>query len=968
MTNSTLRHFILVTAFCLAMLGTRAQYITIPDANFATWLHTHGYDSCMVGNQLDTNCSRSFEYNATTLNLSHLNISDLTGLQYISWQPLSGGFNYGIDLSYNNLTRFPPQLFVHMHANFPITLSYNHIDTLVLDSNIKQISTLLADHNVMHYFGIDPSFGQGIDLIKLDLSRNNLSSFPNIYGNGYMGSPWILNVRGNNISSLPYAHLSVLDCGVNSLTSFLGGANLNSLTIDSNQLTTLDLNSLGAFGGLSLNCAYNHLTSITNLTATSMGYFICNDNNLTSIPHFPPNLSQLDCHNNPLLQCIPSLPNVRNFTINFSNTAVQCLPRLYSQCTYTSTPAITSVPTCDMYNNTYGCPQYSNLEGYVYIADTSHPCVTDSSTRYLGYIKAEFLKAGNIQQQIYSDWNGHYSFDELNLGQYTLQVDTSYIPISVYCPDSAYYRATVDSQHLYESGFNFGMNCKAGYDVGISGLEYDQFLPGKKNYITLPAGDISELYGLHCAAGISGQVQFTYSGPIRFVSMDSSAFALPPSSISGNTLTWNIADFGTVDIGSAFAMIFYTDSSAQLHDHVCFSAQVTPVVGDNNPANNNLYYCDEVLVAYDPNEKTVYPQGNIDTTVKWLTYTIHFQNTGTAPARHVKVTDTLDSHLDPHSFQLLNYSHRNITQIGSDGTVVFNFPNINLPDSGTSQSASKGYVQYRIRMKDGLNYGTYIRNTANIYFDFNSPVVTNTTVDHLQSSICHDTTVSVTATICASDSIFFNGHYIHTAGSYADTIMLAGGCDSITQLVLHVNPLPVVTLTWDSLALARDVELNYDSTAWWCSLFFPNNFQLKGGSPTGGVYSGSYVVDDTFSYNQVGVWSPVDTITYSYIDSNGCRGQAENCFKGFDCDGISNISNANPIKLYPNPNTGTFTLETMQSIKSDYTIYDVLGKVMQQQSIAADKQLIYLPDAPDGVYTLMVKGSQPVRFVLMRNE
>jgi hypothetical protein len=58
----------------------------------------------------------------------------------------------------------------------------------------------------------------------------------------------------------------------------------------------------------------------------------------------------------------------------------------------------------------------------------------------------------------------------------------------------------------------------------------------------------------------------------------------------------------------------------------------------------------------------------------------------------------------------------------------------------------------------------------------------------------------------------------------------------------------------------------------------------------------------------------------------------------------------------------------VQSNNSDYTIYDVLGKTVQQQSIAADKQLIYLPDAPDGVYTLMVKGSQPVRFVLMRND
>ena len=61
--------------------------------------------------------------------------------------------------------------------------------------------------------------------------------------------------------------------------------------------------------------------------------------------------------------------------------------------------------------------------------------------------------------------------------------------------------------------------------------------------------------------------------------------------------------------------------------------------------------------------------------------------------------------------------------------VRFNFPNINLPDSNTNEPASHGYVQYKVKLKDNLPIGTEINNTAFIYFDFNAPVVTNTTAN-----------------------------------------------------------------------------------------------------------------------------------------------------------------------------------------------------------------------------------------------
>jgi hypothetical protein len=40
-------------------------------------------------------------------------------------------------------------------------------------------------------------------------------------------------------------------------------------------------------------------------------------------------------------------------------------------------------------------------------------------------------------------------------------------------------------------------------------------------------------------------------------------------------------------------------------------------------------------------------------------------------------------------------------------------------------------VQYKVKIKDNATVGTVINNTAFIYFDFNAPVVTNTTTNTL---------------------------------------------------------------------------------------------------------------------------------------------------------------------------------------------------------------------------------------------
>ena len=91
--------------------------------------------------------------------------------------------------------------------------------------------------------------------------------------------------------------------------------------------------------------------------------------------------------------------------------------------------------------------------------------------------------------------------------------------------------------------------------------------------------------------------------------------------------------------------------------------------------------------------------------------------------------------MDESTIQMVSASHPIlITQV--DGKVVrFNFPNISLPDSTADEPHSHGYVRYKVKPKHGLSYGNTISNTANIYFDLNPAVVTNTVTTTLAKDI-----------------------------------------------------------------------------------------------------------------------------------------------------------------------------------------------------------------------------------------
>ena len=176
-----------------------------------------------------------------------------------------------------------------------------------------------------------------------------------------------------------------------------------------------------------------------------------------------------------------------------------------------------------------------------------------------------------------------------------------------------------------------------------------------------------------------------------------------------------------------------TDPAAVIGDSVCLDVLVGPTDNDVDLSNNAHTMCFPIVNSFDPNFKEVIPRGLGATgriaPQQPLTYTVHFQNTGTAPAFDIVVLDTLDTDLDLASVHLVASSHPTTFDILPGRVLRFTFQGIHLPDSTSDEANSHGFLVYNVDPVAGLGDGTEITNTGNIYFDLNAPVITNTTLN-----------------------------------------------------------------------------------------------------------------------------------------------------------------------------------------------------------------------------------------------
>lgn len=217
-------------------------------------------------------------------------------------------------------------------------------------------------------------------------------------------------------------------------------------------------------------------------------------------------------------------------------------------------------------------------------------------------------------------------------------------------------------------------------------------------------------------------VTLSHDGQINFVSC-----APAYNGYTGTTLEWNLGTLNPQQMGT-ITVHFYIPTSLNVGNIVSSSSLISPVVNDQTSYNNTATISQTIVGPYDPNYKIV----NIDTIfassgAEWLDYTIHFQNIGSDTAHNVIIVDTLSHYLNPAYFEIISHSHPNLILNIKDGYVVeFRFNQIMLPDSSTDPIGSMGFVKYRIQHIPILPLFATIENFADIYFDYEEAVRTDT--------------------------------------------------------------------------------------------------------------------------------------------------------------------------------------------------------------------------------------------------
>lgn len=234
----------------------------------------------------------------------------------------------------------------------------------------------------------------------------------------------------------------------------------------------------------------------------------------------------------------------------------------------------------------------------------------------------------------------------------------------------------------------------------------------------------------------------TYNGYVYMV-LDpnnmflSTSWGTQPDSVIGDTLFWNftnLAPFQSVTINpyintpTGGVTINYSVAMVSLDA----AGNVAFISTDSN---SHVVNC-----SFDPNEKYVTPTGILPQhyTLKTdeLMYTIVFQNTGTDTAYTVIIRDTIDANLDLSTLQVFSSSDDVTTEVSLLTRVAkFTFNNILLVDSNHNEPESHGFVRYSIRANSGVPDSTIVYNNAGIYFDFNQPVITNTTFNTLVTTL-----------------------------------------------------------------------------------------------------------------------------------------------------------------------------------------------------------------------------------------
>jgi len=274
------------------------------------------------------------------------------------------------------------------------------------------------------------------------------------------------------------------------------------------------------------------------------------------------------------------------------------------------------------------------------------------------------------------------------------------------------------------------------------------------------------------------------------------------------------------------------------------------------------------------------------------------------------------------------------SSVDSVDVVINPLPVVNL---GADTAQCGGSVTFDAG-NPGMDYNWYNSTTAQTLTIFSSDTVSVTVTNPLTGCISSDMVVvnigqppvvdlgsdttqcagivtldagNTGATFMWSDLTTAQTLAVSTSGSYAVAVSNSFGCTAADTINVIINPLPVMgLLPFTSPECVQVSSIN-----------------LTGGTPAGGVYSGTTVSGSTFSPTAAGVG--VYVITYTVTDATtGCQNSSSQNILINDCTGITENELANGINVYPNPANGMVNIAVSNPDFSALTIsvVDLQGK------------------------------------------
>ncbi|MBD0257192.1 MAG: PQQ-binding-like beta-propeller repeat protein, partial [Cytophagales bacterium] len=405
--------------------------------------------------------------------------------------------------------------------------------------------------------------------------------------------------------------------------------------------------------------------------------------------------------------------------------------------------------------------------------------------------------------------------------------------------------------------------------------------------------------------------------------------------------------------------------------------------------------CLRIIDSFDPNDKAVSPAGVTDghytPTGSRLDYVIRFQNTGTDVAYKVVVTDTLSEHMDLATLQVGAASHPYRYTVSGKGRPVLTltFNNIMLPDSNANEPKSHGFVKFSIKPKVDLPEKTRIENFADIFFDYNEPVRTNTVFNRIYDVppvvaealkrdggvVCYQARATpwagVARSVCRQDTVhlraaspeFGQGSWVRISGG--GTVPGTGNPVVVTGLAYGDNVfewrVPANACSTDSLrARVTITRLKEPATP----AILPVGTDSLACNGTGREYA--WYLDGTplgLSARTIRA-AREGRYAVQVTDAAGCASDPSAPF-AYVLTAIQPTA-ASRVSLYPNPTTGrvAVVLPTGLGPQVHIAVYDALGRLVAsrrvQQTAGEHKEEFDLSACRPGVLLFKLQTQQGV--------